>query len=101
MLELTGRQRRFLRGLGQGLQVVCVVGKAGVTEGFIDNVSRLLAAHELIKIRLAGGSGSDRKAVAARIADAVGAACVGLTGRVALLYRPRERTDARAPIRLP
>jgi len=101
MLELTGRQRRFLRGLGQRLQIVCVVGKAGITAGLLENVSRLLSVHELIKIRLPSGPGGERKAVAGQIAEAVGAACVGVTGRTALLYRPGEQIDGRQRIDLP
>ena len=90
MTDLTGRQKRYLRSLGQSLPATCTVGKAGLSEGVISNISGLLDNSELVKVRLAGSSGDDRQVVAVELADAVRAACVGVLGKTVLLYRPSE-----------
>ena len=98
MRELTGRQRRLLRSLGQRLSPAAVVGKGGLTDEAIGNVARLLAEHELIKVKLP--EGPVRKEVAAELAAAVDAACVGVVGRTALLYRPNERLSPEGRVSL-
>ena len=67
-MELTGKQKRHLRGIGQRLEVRASVGKGGLSEGFYESLRGLLARHELVKIRLPAGPGKWRNAVAAEIA---------------------------------
>lgn len=88
MIELTGRQKRFLRGRGQRLPAAVILGKAGLSEALVRQIAEHLRRHELIKVRLPAGPPSERKAVAADLADGVGAACLGTVGRTTLLYRP-------------
>jgi RNA-binding protein len=90
MEEITGKQKRHLRGLGQRLDPRASVGKAGVTDAFVESVRVLLNKEELIKIRLPAGPGKWRQETAGQIAEAVEAICVGVVGRTALLYRPNE-----------
>ena len=40
---LTGKQRRHLRGLGHALTPVAHLGKAGITDSFVDALDRALA----------------------------------------------------------
>ena len=96
MLALTGKQKRHLRGIGQRLDVAASVGKGGLSEAFLDSLRRLLARHELIKIRLPAGPGTWRRSVAGEIAESVGCACAGVVGRTALLYRPESPDDGPA-----
>jgi len=90
VIELTGKQKRALRGRGQRLRAAVIVGKAGLSPGTVRTVADHLGRDELVKVRFSAGSPAERKAAASRLADAVGAACVGTLGRTALLYRPRE-----------
>ena len=101
MSELTGKQKRFLHSLGRQFDPTCIIGKAGITDGVIENVSRGLSRRGLIKIRLPAGPATQRKAIAACLAEATGAECVGLLGRTALLYRPKERGPLSDKIALP
>lgn len=94
MSELSGRQRRQLRGLAHALSPVVQVGKEGVTPALVAQVSRALDAHELIKVRfLAGKEEKDR--LVAELAAATGATEAGVVGHVAILYRahpdPKKR----------
>ena len=101
MTNLTGKQRRFLRGLGQKLDPACIVGKAGLSEGAIENISLALSRHELIKIRLPGGPAKQRRDTAERLAQAAEAECVAVLGRTALLYRPSDQLGRDRRITLP
>ena len=54
MKQLTGKERRRLRGLAHGLKPLVHVGRNGVTDGVIDDADRALRDHELVKIRFLG-----------------------------------------------
>ena len=101
MQELTGKQKRHLRGIGQGLDVLASVGKAGVSEAFVAAVRELLQHQELVKVRLPAGPGKWRDALAGQIAESAGALCAGVVGRTALLYRPNETLQPKDRIDLP
>ena len=88
MNELTGKQNRRLRSLGQKIEPVCTVGKAGLSDGLTGQISSIFEARELIKIRLPAGNAKERQQMAEQLACSTGAHCVGVLGRTALLYRP-------------
>jgi RNA-binding protein len=89
-MELTGKQRKHLRGLGHHLHPVVVVGKAGLTEGLHAQADTALEDHELVKVRFGQGYDGAVKEAAAQLAAATRSALAGTIGRTALLYRPRE-----------
>ena len=100
MISLSGKQKRYLRGLGQRLDAVCIIGKAGATDEIVRNISQLLAERELVKVRLTSEHGRERKITAARLAEATGSNCVGVVGRTVLLYRPNEELPRDQRVRL-
>ncbi len=53
--RLTGKQRRYLRGLAHDLKPIVLVGQHGVSENLIDNFRAALLAHELVKVKVHGG----------------------------------------------
>jgi RNA-binding protein len=84
--QLTGRQRKHLRGLAHALEPVVHVGGAGVTDAVLQAVDAALAAHELVKVRL--HEPADKHATADALATGAHAALCGLIGHVVILYRP-------------
>ncbi|MDP6045749.1 MAG: ribosome assembly RNA-binding protein YhbY [Phycisphaerae bacterium] len=88
MVELTAKQKKHLRGLGQRLDPLLTVGKEGITDPVVSNVSDLLDKRELIKVRLSGPSGEARKEVGPALAEAANAECISIVGRTVVLYRP-------------
>lgn len=90
MVELTGKQKKNLRSLGQRLEAVVTVGKEGITESVVRGIGDLLDKRELIKVRLTGPSGAARKEIAPELAQAADAACIAIVGRTVLLYRPNS-----------
>ncbi len=96
-MELKGKQIRFLRGLGHHLQPVVMIGKEEVTSQVIAAANEALDAHELIKVKLQEGCLSDRKEVAAHLAEETGAAIVQILGKTILLYRQAEKATIDLP----
>lgn len=92
--ELSGAQRKHLRGLAHTLEPAVRVGQRGLTGAVERELDRALARHELIKVKLAGDR-DERRELAEEIARAAGARLVGTIGAIAILYRrnpdPRER----------
>jgi len=98
MTEITPQQKKHLRGIGQNLALAVSIGKAGITEAVIAQISQLLDQHELIKVRL---SADDRKEAAAAIGEVIGACCVSVVGRAAVFYKPNSDLPPNKRIHLP
>lgn len=98
-MELSGKQKRFLRALGQKLPVSIKIGKAGLGGPFVQQVRQLLDHKELVKVRLLQGDRDQREQSAVELADKTESQVAGLVGRSLLLYRPNEQLDE--PIVLP
>ena len=50
MTNVTGKQKKYLKGLAHKLNPVVMVGNNGVSEAVLKEINATLAAHELIKI---------------------------------------------------
>ncbi len=96
--SITSRQKKFLSGVGQKLEATVSVGKAGITDAVIAQISQMLERHELVKVRL---TAEDRKEAAAAIASATKACCVSVVGRAAVLYRPNADLPPNKRLHLP
>jgi RNA-binding protein len=90
MRELSGRQRRHLRALGQRLTPTLHVGHEGVTDAVVRQAEGLLELHELIKVRVGDNAPEDRHATAEGLAARTRAQLAQVLGRTALLYRRRR-----------
>ncbi len=86
-MTLTSKQRRTLKGLGQRMNDDLRLGKAGISDSFVNHAGQLLDRQELIKIRFTDISGADRQALADQVSEALHAQCVGVVGRTMLIYR--------------
>jgi len=84
---LSGRHKRYLRGLAHSLKPVIQLGKEGMTDKLIMAVDDALFHHELLKVKVLEGAPESRKDVAPRLAESLGAELVGLVGRMVILYR--------------
>lgn len=85
--NLTGKQRRYLRGLGNQLQPVVWVGLKGVNEGVRAAIANAFEHADLIKIKLQEGFDGERHQVAEQLAHASAAELVQVLGKTILLYR--------------
>lgn len=94
---LTGKQKRFLRGLGHNLKPVLMVGKNEVNESLISETDSALSVHELIKVKILESCEMDRHEVAESLSKSCGADVAQVLGRTFLLYRKGEETTIEFP----
>lgn len=97
-MSLTGKQKRFLRGLGHGLQPIVQLGKEGVSDNVVMAVDQALEDHELIKLRIGQNAVVEREDVAASLALQTSSEVAQILGNTVLLYRARaEKPSIRLP----
>lgn len=94
MAELTGAQRKYLRGMAHYLKPVVQMGKNGLTDPVIQSIDKALEDHELIKVRIADPGGRKRE-LADEIAERTASTWVGMVGFVVTLYRQQEDPEKR------
>ena len=84
--------RRSLRGHGHQLSAIVQIGKGGITPALLKQVELALSDHELIKVKVAADSPTDRFAVAERLAEQPGVNVVQIVGGAILIYKRHPRT---------
>lgn len=88
MTQLTGAQRKYLRGLAHNLNPSAFVGTKGVTTALIQELDNALNASELIKIKFIDHKEKDVKsALLEEITGQLKCHVAGTIGHVAVLYR--------------
>lgn len=87
-LELTSQERSALRAAAHPLHPVVLIGDRGLTAAVLEEIDRTLAAHELIKIRVAGAERDERDAMLAEICETLSCAAVHHLGKTLIIYRP-------------
>jgi RNA-binding protein len=97
-MELTPKQRQYLKGLAHTFEPIVRIGGKGLTDGVVEETKKSLAAHELIKIRIEGDDPKVRHELAENLAKAADAQLAGSVGKIAILYRARDEKPA---IKLP
>ncbi|MBW2464234.1 MAG: YhbY family RNA-binding protein [Deltaproteobacteria bacterium] len=85
--NLTGKQRRQLKGLAHGLKPLVQISGKGITDTVLSAIDQALTDHELIKVKLSEGCPVPRKEAGPLLADPTDAHQIGLIGRVIILYR--------------
>ena len=84
---LTGKERAYLRGLGNKLSPIFQIGKNGVEENFLIQVKQALEARELIKIKVLENSGLESRETSDLICKAVKCEGVQAIGNKIVLYK--------------
>lgn len=93
-MALSGKQRAYLRGLGQDEQPAIFIGKAGITPPLRVELEDALRARELVKCRVQPSAPVAPAAAAEALARDSRAEIVGIAGRNFLLFR-RSSEDPR------
>lgn len=84
---LTSKQRAKLRSLGTELDTIFQIGKSGISEETIKQISNALEARELIKARVLDNSEYSAREAAEIIAEGTSSDVVAVTGTRFVLYR--------------
>lgn len=92
---LNSRQRAQLRGMANGFETIFQIGKGGIGDQLIKQVSDALEARELIKLRVLESAPESAREAADAVAEAVGADVVQVIGSRFILYRQSSDKDNR------
>lgn len=96
MTDLTGVQKKYLRGLAHNIKPVVQIGQRGLTEGVLKQIEGALLTHELIKIRFQDfKQKSDKANILEAVTDQAKCHLAGQIGHTAILYRPHPKKDRR------
>jgi Predicted RNA-binding protein containing KH domain, possibly ribosomal protein len=88
---LTVKERAGLRSAAQAIDSIFQIGKNGITENLITDLSAALEARELIKITVLKTADFSAKELIAELADSLGAEPVQAIGNKIVLYRKSEK----------
>ncbi|MCH5187965.1 MAG: ribosome assembly RNA-binding protein YhbY [Oscillospiraceae bacterium] len=86
-MALTSKQRAYLRSIGHVQNAIFQVGKGGINDNFIKQISDALDARELIKITVLETALSSAREVCGELCEAVGAEPVQCIGNKLIIYR--------------
>jgi RNA-binding protein len=84
---LTGKQKRFLRSKAHHLNPIFQVGKGGVNENMVKQISDVLEARELIKVSVLQNCEEDKDTVASELVSGAKAELVQIIGNTIVLYK--------------
>ena len=97
-MNLSGKQKKYLRGLAHGLKPIVHVGRGGLTDGVVTQLDTALTDHELVKLRFGGGFDDDRDDALGRLVERTGSQIAGTIGHTAVFYRAHpEEPEIRLP----
>jgi RNA-binding protein len=99
-IQLTGKEKKYLRGLGHHITPTVYVGREGVTTALLKSAEAALKAHELIKVKLGQNCPLGKKQASEQLAVQCGAALVQLIGKTVLLYLPNTELPKDKRIRI-
>ena len=100
-MELTSKQRAYLRGLANTLEPIVIIGKDGIGENLVKQANDALEARELIKCRVLENSMLTAREACDTLSVLTRSEQVQVIGTRFVLYRPTHRKDKKDRILLP
>ena len=88
---MTSKQRAYLRGLANTIDAIFQIGKSGISDNLINQLSDALEARELIKVSVLETAPANAKTLGVKIAEATNSTLVQTVGSKITLYRPRKK----------
>ena len=94
-MPLSPQDRKRLKAIGHHLNAILIFGGKGLSESFIEELNLRLEDHELIKVRVNVENREDRREIVAALCETSECELVQLIGKIALLYRPAKKPNAK------
>ncbi|MFZ3170551.1 MAG: ribosome assembly RNA-binding protein YhbY [Carboxydocellales bacterium] len=95
---LTGKQRRFLRAMGNTLEPIVHVGKGGISETVMSQLDEALENRELVKVKVLNNCMQELDEVAKGLEACTGAEIAQIIGHSILFYRQaKEKPQIELP----
>ena len=90
-MDLTSRQRAYLRSLSGKIEPVFQIGKSSLTPAISEAVNDALEKRELVKISVLKNCFDDPRELADTVAGRTHSAVVQVIGKKFVLYRPSKK----------
>lgn len=87
-MNLTSKQRAYLKSLASELEPVFQIGKATVTPEITDAIAETFNTHELVKITVLKNCVEDVTNVAIMVSERTRSELIQVIGRKFVLYKP-------------
>lgn len=96
-MNLSTKQKQYLKGLAHSLKPVVLMGANGLTEGVIAEIDIALDYHELIKIKIASEDRENRELIVKAIVRETEAEKVQVIGKTLVLYKTSKERKIQLP----
>lgn len=90
-MELTSKQRAYLKSLANSLDPIFQVGKASLTPEFTESVRDAFNTRELLKIAVLKNCVDDPREIAQTVAERTRSQVVQVIGKKIILYKPDKK----------
>ncbi len=88
---MNSKQRSYLRSIANTMSPIFNIGKEGITDAFLKQVSDALEARELIKISVLNTSGYTAREASDELCESLGCEGVQAIGSKIVIYRRSEK----------
>ncbi len=88
---LTGKAKRYLRSLAMQEEPIFQIGKGGLNDTIVRELSDAMEARELIKVRVLNNCEATPQKLAAEITAKTGAFLVQIIGHNMVFFRPSSK----------
>jgi RNA-binding protein len=89
-MNLSNKQKQYLKGLAHSLKPVIQLGNNGLTEGVLAETEVALNHHELIKVKIPIDDREEKQLIMDAIVRETNAVKVQTVGHILVIYRPSE-----------
>ena len=96
-MNLSTKQKQFLKGLAHNLKPVVLLGANGLTEAVLAEIDLALTSHELIKVKIASEDRDTKNLIADAIVRETKAEKVQVIGKTLIIYRQSEDKKIQLP----
>lgn len=96
-MNLSTKQKQFLKGLAHNLKPVVLLGANGLTEAVVAEIDSALNSHELIKVKIASEDRDTKNLIADAIVRESRATKVQVIGKILIIYRQSEKRKIELP----
>lgn len=90
---MTGKQRAYLRGLANTMDPIFQIGKTGLSDNLVKQLSDALEARELIKITVLETAPDTAKNFSLEIADQTNSTVIQVIGNKITLFRQKKENS--------
>lgn len=96
-MNLSTKQKQYLKGLAHNLKPVVLMGANGLTEAVLAEIELALDHHELIKVKIAAEERETKVLIVDAIVRETKAEKVQVIGKTLVLYRQSEERKIELP----